>query len=458
MMRPSLEVADIVRCYGTAFVKRHRRWLNALHLKVLRAIVACRTAALGGHLEQCDSCGQQVIAYNSCLNRHCPKCQGAARQKWLAKRSAELLPVPYYHVVFTLPHVLAPVALQNKALVYGLLFRTAAETLLEIAADPHHLGAEIGFLAVLHTWGQTLLHHPHLHCVVPGGGLSPDHRRWIRRGRKFFLPVKVLSPVFRGKFLSALEQAFQKHKLTLAGQLSPLQSPPAFAALLRTAAQRNWVVYAKRPFAGPAQVLTYLSRYTHRVAIANSRLLGMADDRVSFRWRDYAHGHQTRTMTVAADEFLRRFLLHVLPTGFVRIRYFRPARQSPPYPVAQPVPRLLADHCPRLLLLSAHRISVTTVVAAPCVWWRTFLLRSLPHGCPTHHKWRTLHDQISLRLEGIHAAHSLAQVLVDADVSAILLLSSCDRGCGTMRLREIAEQPAHLRQIGPIRFAPPQPI
>jgi Putative transposase/Transposase zinc-binding domain len=296
--------------------------LNALHLKVLRAIVACRTAALGGHLEQCDSCGQQVIAYNSCLNRHCPKCQGAARQKWLAKRSAELLPVPYYHVVFTLPHVLAPVALQNKALVYGLLFRTAAETLLEIAADPHHLGAEIGFLAVLHTWGQTLLHHPHLHCVVPGAGLSPDHRRWIRRGRKFFLPVKVLSPVFRGKFLSALEQAFQKHKLTLAGQLSPLQSPPAFAALLRTAAQRNWVVYAKRPFAGPAQVLTYLSRYTHRVAIANSRLLGMADDRVSFRWRDYAHGHQTRTMTVAADEFLRRFLLHVLPTGFVRIRYF----------------------------------------------------------------------------------------------------------------------------------------
>jgi hypothetical protein len=232
------------------------------------------------------------------------------------------LPVPYYHVVFTLPHVLAPVALQNKTLVYGLLFRTAAETLLEIAADPHHLGAEIGFLAVLHTWGQTLLHHPHLHCVVPGGGLSPDHRRWIRRGRKFFLPVKVLSPVFRGKFLSALEQAFQKHKLTLAGQLSPLQSPPAFAALLRTAAQRNWVVYAKRPFAGPAQVLTYLSRYTHRVAIANSRLLAMTEGRVSFRWRDYAHGHQTRIMTVAADEFLRRFLLHVLPPGFVRIRYF----------------------------------------------------------------------------------------------------------------------------------------
>jgi hypothetical protein len=322
MIRPPLEVADIVRTYGTAFVKQHRRWLTALHLKVLRAIVACRTAALGGHIEQCDSCGQRAISYNSCLNRHCPKCQGAARQAWLAKRSAELLPVPYYHVVFTLPHVLAPLALQNKALVYGLLFRAAAETLLQIAADPEHLGAKIGFLAVLHTWGQTLLHHPHLHCVVPGGGLSPDQRRWIPCGHKFFLPVKVLSVVFRGKFLDALERAFKKHKLTLAGQLTPLQAPAEFAALLRTAAHRKWVVYAKRPFAGPAQVLTYLSRYTHRIAIANSRLLAMADGRVTFRWRDYAHGHQTRTMTLEADEFLRRFLLHVLPSSFVRIRYF----------------------------------------------------------------------------------------------------------------------------------------
>lgn len=322
MIRPPLEVADIVRTYGTAFVKQHRRWLTALHLKVLRAIVACRTAALGGHIEQCDSCGQRAISYNSCLNRHCPKCQGAARQAWLAKRSAELLPVPYYHVVFTLPHVLAPLALQNKARVYGLLFRAAAETLLQIAADPEHLGAKIGFLAVLHTWGQTLLHHPHLHCVVPGGGLSPDQRRWIPCEHKFFLPVKVLSVVFRGKFLDALERAFKKHKLTLAGQLTPLQSPAEFAALLRAAAHRKWVVYAKRPFAGPAQVLTYLSRYTHRIAIANSRLLAMADGRVIFRWRDYAHGHQTRTMTLEADEFLRRFLLHVLPASFVRIRYF----------------------------------------------------------------------------------------------------------------------------------------
>jgi hypothetical protein len=322
MIRPPLEVADIVRTYGTAFVKQHRRWLTVLHLKVLRAIVACRTAALGGHIEQCDGCGQRAISYNSCLNRHCPKCQGAARQAWLAKRSAELLPVPYYHVVFTLPHILAPLALQNKALVYGLLFRAAAETLLQIAADPEHLGAKIGFLAVLHTWGQTLLHHPHLHCVVPGGGLSPDQRRWIPCGHKFFLPVKVLSVVFRGKFLDALERAFKKHKLTLAGQLTPVQSPAEFAALLRAAAHRKWVVYAKRPFAGPAQVLTYLSRYTHRIAIANSRLVAMADGRITFRWRDYAHGHQNRTMTLEADEFLRRFLLHVLPASFVRIRYF----------------------------------------------------------------------------------------------------------------------------------------
>lgn len=361
MIRPPLEVADIVRSYGTAFVERHRRWLTFLHLKVLRAIAACRTAALGGHLRQCDGCGQQAISYNSCLNRHCPKCQGAARQLWLAQRSAELLPVPYYHVVFTLPHVLATVALQNKALVYGLLFRAVAETLLQIAADPQHLGAEIGFLAVLHTWGQTLLHHPHVHCVVPGGGLSPDHRRWIACSHKFFLPVKVLSPVFRGKFLDTLEQAFRKQQLTLAGQLAPLQSPELFAALLDTAAHRNWVVYAKRPFAGPAQVLTYLSRYTHRIAIANSRLISMADGRISFRWRDYAHGCQTRTMTLDADEFLRRFLLHVLPAGFVRLRYFG----------------LLANrHRTQFLqLCRSHLHAASPPPAGPCV----------THPCPLCH-------------------------------------------------------------------------
>ena len=232
------------------------------------------------------------------------------------------MPVPYYHVVFTLPHLLAPLALQNKVLIYSLLFRAAAQTLLQIAADPKHLGADIGFMAVLHTWGQTLLAHPHLHCVVPGGGLSPDHRHWIPCGPKFFLPVEVLSVVFRGKFLDALERAFTQHKLILAGQLAALQSPTTFAALLRAAAHRKWVVYAKRPFAGPAQVLTYLSRYTHRVAIANSCLMATTEGKITFRWRDYTHGNQTRTMTLEADEFLRRFLLHVLPTSFVRIRYF----------------------------------------------------------------------------------------------------------------------------------------
>ena len=273
-------------------------------------------------MEQCDRCGQRAISYNSCLNRHCPKCQAAAQQTWLAERSTELLPVPYYHVVFTLPHLLAPLALQNKALVYSLLFRAVAQTLLQIAADPKRLAAKIGFMAVLHTWGQTMLHHPHIHCVVPAGGLSPDHRRWIPCGPKFFLPVHVLRVVFRGKFLQALQLAFKQHKLTLAGQLVPLQSPANFAALLRAAAQPNWVVYVKRPFAGPAQVLTYLSRYTHRIAITNSRLVSIANGSVTFRWRDYAHGHQTRTMTLEANEFLRRFLLHVLPASFVRIRYF----------------------------------------------------------------------------------------------------------------------------------------
>src|SRR6516225_8712505 len=366
MIRPPLEVADIIRSHGSAFVERHHRWLTVLHLKVLRAIAACRTATLGGHIEQCDNCGQRAISYNSCWNRHCPKCQAAARQRWLEKRSAELLPVPYYHVVFTLPHVLAPLALQNKALVYGLLFRAAAETLLEIAADPHHLGAKIGFLAVLHTWGQTLRHHPHLHCVVPGGGLSPDQRRWIPCGHKFFLPVKVLAVVFRGKFLDALERASHKHKLTLAGQLTPLQSPPVFAALLRTAAQRKWVVYAKRPFAGPSQVLAYFSRYTHRIAIANSRLLSMANGKITFRWRDYAHEQQSRTMTLEADEFLRRFLLHVLPSGFVRIRYFGV--------LANRHRSLLLNLCREYLQMRLPR-KVTTSLANLCQHCRSGIMR-----------------------------------------------------------------------------------
>src|SRR5467141_3401964 len=321
MARSGPEVADIFRRYGVAYRETHGASLCTAQRRVMSAIELCRTAALGGHVERCDRCDHQRIAYNSCRDRHCPKCQSLARAQWLEDRRAELLETEYFHVVFTVPQEIAALAYQNKRVVYNILFRATPETLRTIAADPKHLGAEIGFLAVLHTWGQTLLHHPHLHCVVPGGGLSPDHRRWIPCGHKFFLPVEVLGVVFRGKFLQALERAFKKHKLTLAGQLTPLQSPADFAALLRAAAQRRWVVYAKRPFAGPAQVLTYLSRYTHRIAIANSRLVSMAEGRVTFQWRDYAHGHQTRTMTLEADEFLRRFLLHVLPASFVRIRY-----------------------------------------------------------------------------------------------------------------------------------------
>src|SRR5882672_9029513 len=294
----------IVRTYGTAFVKQHRRWLTALHLKVLRAIVACRTAALGGHIEQCDSCGQRAISYNSCLNRHCPKCQAAARQTWLAERSAELLPVPYYHVVFTLPHLLAPLALQNKALVYGLLFRAAAETLLQIAADPKHLGAEIGFLAVLHTWGQTLLHHPHLHCVVPGGGIAPDGTRWIACRPGFFLPVRVLSRLFHRLFLEQLEQAFATGQLQFSGALASLHEPQAFAAYLAPLRQREWVVYAKKPFGNAQRVLDYLGRYTHRVAISNNRLLSMDNDQITFRWKDYRQHDKQKRMTLTPTEFI----------------------------------------------------------------------------------------------------------------------------------------------------------
>jgi len=264
MSRPPLEVADIVRSYGAELMDQRCRWFSFEHWKVLRAIAACRTAALGGHVDQCDCCGHRAISYNSCRNRHCPKCQGAARQNWLADRSAELLPVPYYHVVFTIPQILAPLALQNQALVYGLLFRAVSETLLQIAADPKHLGAEIGFLAVLHTWGQTLQHHPHVHCLIPGGGLCPDRAEWIRCSPKFFLPVRVLSRVFRGKLLGWLQRAFRQGRLTLAAKLAHLVSPQRFAALLRVAARQDWAVYAKRPFAGHASFPNISRRTTER--------------------------------------------------------------------------------------------------------------------------------------------------------------------------------------------------
>ena len=322
MKRPPCEVADIIRRSGRRFVDRYRDSLTWPQVKVLRAIERCRTAALGGHRDQCDRCGHQTTVFNSCRNRHCPKCQTNARNRWLAARQQELLPAGYYHLVFSVPHALVPLMWQNKRVLFQLLFEASAATLLEVAADPKHLGAEIGFLSVLHTWGQTLQPHPHVHCVVPGGGLSPDHRRWIRSPNHFFLPVKVLSKVFRGKFVAGLRRAFRRNKLHFFGACRPLAHEKAFSAFLRTLFREDWVVYAKKPFGGPEHVLHYLARYTHRVAISNHRLVEVTDTHVAFRWKDYAHHSKRRTMSLSHEEFLRRFLQHVLPRGFPRIRYF----------------------------------------------------------------------------------------------------------------------------------------
>ena len=322
MNRPTLEVADIIRQHGKDFIESNRSRLTGQQLKVLRAIERCRTAALGGHLDRCSRCGHRAISYNSCRNRHCPKCLTNARDRWPADRQKELLNVGYFHVVFTLPQELSWLTLHNQKVVYHLLFQASAETLLEIAADPKHLGAQIGFLSVLHTWGQTLQHHPHVHCVIPAGGLSADGLRWVHPRYAFFLPVKVLSRVFRGKFVAALRRAFRAGKLAFPGRLQLLATKAAFARFQRTLFRQDWVVYAKPPFGGPEHVLHYLARYTHRVAISNHRLLGLADGQVTFRWKDYAHGSKQRKSTVSAHEFLRRFLLHVLPKGFVRIRFF----------------------------------------------------------------------------------------------------------------------------------------
>ena len=321
MNRPPFEVADIIRAHGDSFVERNRSWLTWFHLRILFAIEHCRTAVLGGHLDRCCQCGHEATSFNSCRSRHCPKCQTNARNRWLADRDKELLPVSYVHVVFTIPHELAWLALQNKKVIYDLLFRASAATLLEIAADPKHLGAEIGFLSVLHTWGQNLQIHPHIHCVIPAGGLSPDHQRWVHPRYRFFLPVKVLADVFRGKFTDGLKSAFYAGKLRFPGRMNMLAKTKAFQAFLRPLFRKDWVVYAKPPFGGPEHVLRYLARYTHRVAISNHRIVNFADGKVTFRWKDYAHKNKQRLMTVTAEEFLRRFLLHSLPRGFVRIRF-----------------------------------------------------------------------------------------------------------------------------------------
>jgi len=323
MIRPPLEVADLVRAAGTAFIERNRQWIRWAHIKVLLAIARCRTAALGGHIDECSRCGHRAtISYNSCRNRHCPKCQSGTRERWLEARRRELLPSPYVHVVFTLPPQLAPLALQNKKIIYDLLLRASAETLLEVARNPRRLGAEIGFFSVLHTWNQKLQLHPHVHCVVAAGGLSLDHTRWIPSPPRFFLPRPVLRRRFRGKFVAGLKSAFQQQQLHFAGDLAPIAQPKIFAAWLRPLFRKNWVVYCKPPFGGPEYVLQYLGRYTHRVAISNHRLISLTDDQVTFRWRDSAHNNQQRVMTLSLDEFLTRFLLHLLPKGFVRIRHF----------------------------------------------------------------------------------------------------------------------------------------
>jgi hypothetical protein len=322
--RPRLEVADVFHRHGAAWRRANAGHVSLGQLQVMSAIEQCRSAALGGHVERCQDCSHSRIAYNSCRNRHCPKCQGAAATDWLAAREADLLPVSYFHVVFTLPAKIAPIAYQNKAVVYDLLFRTAAETLLTIAADPRHLGARIGATAVLHSWGSAMTHHPHVHMIVPGGGISLDGTRWVRCKPGFLLPVRVLSRLFRRLFLAALADAHAAGRLTFFGEIEGLRRRQAFAAHLAPLKKKNWFVYAKPPFSGPEAVLAYLARYTHRVAIANSRLVALDERDVTFRYKDYRRNGQARyrTMTLAADEFIRRFLLHVLPKGFHRIRHY----------------------------------------------------------------------------------------------------------------------------------------
>jgi hypothetical protein len=320
--RARLELADVVRAHRDDFARYRGGRIPSAERRVLDDVAACRTEARGGHVEECATCGHRRIAYNSCRNRHCPKCQEAARATWLAAREREVLPVEYFHVVFTVPHELGDLALQNKAVLYDLLFRASSETLLTLAADPKHLGAAIGCLAVLHTWGQTLEHHPHVHCLVPGGGLSRDGAGWVSCRQGFLLPVRVLARLFRGRFLHLLREAFDRDALGFHGRLAHLVHPDAFRSFLTALYEKDWVVYAKPPFGGPALVLRYLARYTSRVALSNRRLVAMQEDRVTFLWKDYRHDSKTRKMTLGAVPFLQRFLLHILPKSFQRIRYY----------------------------------------------------------------------------------------------------------------------------------------
>lgn len=395
MERSSPTVAEVFRRYGAPFRACARAAIASAQQRVMRAIEQCRTAALGGHVEQCDQCGHRRVWYNSCRNRHGPMCQALARAAWIARRLTELLDCPYFHVVFTVPEPIAQIALQNKAVVYGILFRATAETLQTIAADPRHLGAHIGILAVLHTWGQTLVHHPHLHCVVPGGGLSPDGTQWIACRPGFFLPVRVLSRLFRRLFLHYLQDAHTAGCLQCAGSLAALADARAFAAHLAPARRTEWVVYAKRPFAGPQQVLDYVGRYTHRIAISNERMLDIDAGHVTFRYKDYraADAEPQKTITLEATEFIRRFLLHVLPQGFHRIRYYglfanrhradrlaqcRQLLAMPALAPGRPIERPAADYRDRL-----HALTGLSLRACPiCQTGHMVLIEERPRGWP----------------------------------------------------------------------------
>lgn len=395
-MRPPLEVADILRRHGEAFRRAHAGHLGLGQLKVMSAIEACRTAELGGHVARCDGCERLAVSYNSCRNRHCPKCQGQAAKAWLAAREADLLPAPYFHVVFTLPAPIAAVAFQNKALVYDLLFKAAAETLTTIAADPKHLGARIGLIAVLHTWGSAMTHHPHVHGIVPGGGLSPDGERWIACRKGFFLPVRVLSRLFRRLFLEKLTAAHARGRLNFFGELAGLADRAAFQAHLAPLRRAEWVVYAKPPFGGPAAVLAYLARYTHRVAISNSRLLSLDDHAVRFRWKDYRTADpatgavRIRTMALSPDEFIRRFLLHVLPAGFHRIRHYGLLAKGPHAIDPDRLRALIAEQAADQPAAPADddpepaEPETTTLPACPCCGGRMRIIERFGRGHTPH--------------------------------------------------------------------------
>jgi len=380
----SVEVADIFQQYGHTYRVSRKMPLN--HIRTMRAIVRCRTSELGGHVDECDSCGRIRISYNSCRNRHCPKCQFLKKEKWVEQRREDILPVPHFHVVFTIPAKLNPLALRNKRILYNILFRSAAETLTELASDPKHLGVEIGFICILHTWGQNLMDHPHLHCIVTGGGLSLDGKRWLSCRKGFFISVKVLSRLFRGKVLDYLKESWEAEKMKFTGTIAGLQDPDQFAVFLKDLYCREWVVYAKPPFKDPEMLLDYLGRYTHRIAIGNHRILKMQNDKVFFLWRDYADGNKNKTMTVEASEFIRRFLLHVLPERFVKIRYYG----------------LLANRNSNTILAQCRRLLACTVkVSNKNVneTWQEFLLRVCGIDlikCPFCGKGKMIRNEIIL--------------------------------------------------------------